>query len=188
MLGILLGKVVNFLVKKGFPLYGRKKSFYQHIPFASLMQNWWHQRIIGRHYQIPISVHFTSKVTNFQNIEIENFSPTVVTSFAVSSSCYIGVTKNAKLFIGEGSMFGYNCIMATSMHDPYDNLKAIEADIHIGRHCTISANVCITSGVTLGDNVYVGANTVVTKSFPSNVIIAGSPARIIKQLDPDKFN
>ncbi|MEQ1734610.1 MAG: hypothetical protein ABL940_13115 [Bacteroidia bacterium] len=37
-------------------------------------------------------------------------------------------------------------------------------------------------GVTLGNNVTVGANSVVTKSFPSNVVIAGCPAKIIKYI------
>jgi maltose O-acetyltransferase len=37
--------------------------------------------------------------------------------------------------------------------------------------------------VELGDNVVVGANAVVTKSFPSNVIIAGVPAKVIKQIE-----
>ena len=39
----------------------------------------------------------------------------------------------------------------------------------------------ICPGVTLGNNVIVGAGSVVTKSFGDNVVIAGNPARIIKE-------
>lgn len=39
------------------------------------------------------------------------------------------------------------------------------------------------TGVTIGDNVIIGANAVVTHSFPKNVVIAGVPAKIIKTLD-----
>ena len=42
--------------------------------------------------------------------------------------------------------------------------------------------MCILPGVTIGENTIVGANSVVTKSFPANVVIAGVPAKIIKLL------
>lgn len=41
-------------------------------------------------------------------------------------------------------------------------------------------NSVILPGVKLGDNVTVGAGSIVTKSFPDNVIIAGNPAKIIR--------
>ena len=41
----------------------------------------------------------------------------------------------------------------------------------------------IMPNVELGDNVIVGANSTVTKSFPDNVVIAGSPAKIIAKTD-----
>lgn len=46
----------------------------------------------------------------------------------------------------------------------------------------IGEGVSIMPGVTLGDNVIVGANAVVTHSFPANSVIAGCPARVIRAL------
>ncbi|HJA27801.1 MAG TPA: sugar O-acetyltransferase [Candidatus Limosilactobacillus intestinigallinarum] len=54
-------------------------------------------------------------------------------------------------------------------------------DITIGDDAWIGGGAIICPGVTLGNNVIVGAGSVVTKSFGDNVVIAGNPARVIKQ-------
>ena len=54
--------------------------------------------------------------------------------------------------------------------------------VKIGDNCWIGGGAIINPGVTLGDNVVVGAGAVVTKSFGNNVVIAGNPAKIIKEL------
>ena len=53
--------------------------------------------------------------------------------------------------------------------------------IHIGRNVWVGRNVCIMPGVVLGNNVVVGANSVVTHDVPDNCVVAGAPARIIRQ-------
>ncbi len=54
--------------------------------------------------------------------------------------------------------------------------------ITIGDNCWICGSSVINPGVTLGNNVVVASNSVVTKSFGDNVVIGGNPARIIKEL------
>lgn len=51
--------------------------------------------------------------------------------------------------------------------------------IRIGDNCFIGARAMIMPNVEIGENTIVGANSVVTKSFPANVVIAGNPAKII---------
>ncbi|WP_231891212.1 serine O-acetyltransferase [Arachidicoccus ginsenosidimutans] len=52
----------------------------------------------------------------------------------------------------------------------------------IGNNVDIGANVCIIGPITIGNNVIIGAGSVVVKSFPDNCVIAGNPAKIIREL------
>jgi acetyltransferase-like isoleucine patch superfamily enzyme len=55
--------------------------------------------------------------------------------------------------------------------------------IVIGNGCWIGTRALILPGVTIGDGCLVAAGSVVTKSFPSNVMVGGVPAEIIKRLE-----
>src|SRR5690606_7624936 len=52
----------------------------------------------------------------------------------------------------------------------------------IGDNVTVGPNVVIIGSITIGDNVVIGAGSVVVKDVPSNSVIAGNPARVIKSL------
>lgn len=58
--------------------------------------------------------------------------------------------------------------------------------ITIGNNVFIGINSIILPGVTVGDNVVIGAGSVVNKDVPSNVVVAGVPARIIKTIEEYK--
>ncbi|MGD9992107.1 MAG: acyltransferase [Salinivirgaceae bacterium] len=115
---------------------------------------------------------------------------------------------NGKIYIGKGTYFGHytfivafnntkisigeNCAISHGVHirtadtnvDSHKNKikEKKTGNILIGNNVWVGANVFITAGVTIGDNVAIGANSVVTKSFGDNCVIAGSPAKIIKEL------
>ncbi len=46
----------------------------------------------------------------------------------------------------------------------------------------IGGNVCVLPGVTIGDNVVIGAGSVVNKDIPSNVVAVGNPCKVIKEI------
>ncbi|MDE5722403.1 MAG: sugar O-acetyltransferase [Clostridia bacterium] len=111
------------------------------------------------------------------NIEVgENF----YCNFGV---CILDVCK---VKIGDNCLIGPQVGIYTACH-PLDRQTRVSLleygkPITIGNDCWIGGHAVINGGVALGDNVVVGSGSVVTKSFPSNVVIAGNPAKIIKYL------
>ncbi len=59
--------------------------------------------------------------------------------------------------------------------------------VTIGNNVWIGGSVVILPGVTIGDNVVIGAGSVVTKDIPSNVIAAGNPCKVVREItDADR--
>ena len=57
------------------------------------------------------------------------------------------------------------------------------APVKLGNNCFIGSNTVVLPGVTIGDNVIVGAGSVVTRNLPSNCVAAGNPARVLETMD-----
>ncbi|HIP50806.1 MAG TPA: acyltransferase, partial [Campylobacterales bacterium] len=56
-------------------------------------------------------------------------------------------------------------------------------DVYLKKGCWIGANSIILAGVTVGENSVIGAGSIVTKDIPSNVVYAGNPAQLIKDIN-----
>lgn len=88
------------------------------------------------------------------------------------------------IVIGDGTFIGHNTVLATLDHDIDPEKRHIlhPAPIHIGSRVWIGANVVITKGVSIGDNSIIAAGAVVTHDIPANVVAAGVPARVLREL------
>lgn len=160
----------------------KKQPYLRILGAGQLFTNWFYQKVLKINYDVPFQVHYTSRLTGCKNLKIIGNPDKIMISFASSGGCYYAISPNAFVEIGEGTIWAHNLNLQTSNHDPLNFDKAVEKDIKIGKNCWIGGNVSILAGVELGDHVVVGANSVVTKSFPGHVVIGGCPAKIIKEI------
>ena len=85
--------------------------------------------------------------------------------------------------IGDGTLIGHGSTLTTLNHsvDPARRADMTPAPIRIGRKVWLGASVTVVPGVTIGDGAIVGAGAVVTRDVPPNSIVAGVPAKVIRQ-------
>jgi len=107
----------------------------------------------------------------------------------VSSHSFIceGVTIEDDVFIGHGVMF---------TNDKYPRSVSSSGQLQteadwvciptlIKRGASIGSNATILCGITVGENAIVGAGSVVTRDVPPGMIVAGSPARVIRSIETE---
>ena len=82
--------------------------------------------------------------------------------------------------IDDDAMIAANVQLISNNHDVYDRQILICKPVHIGRNVWVGAGATILPGVTVGENAVVAAAAVVTKDVPSNAIVGGNPAKIIR--------
>ncbi len=123
-----------------------------------------------------------NKIT--KNVEIFNIENVSIGYGTYMNSGQLHAGPNSKIIIGKYCAIGYNVHIKSYTHDSNNptgnNIKMTDKNIVIGDNVWIGDNVYIKEGLTIGNNVIIGANSVVTKSFSDSVVIAGSPAKIIK--------
>lgn len=87
----------------------------------------------------------------------------------------------AEVEIGENTGFSFDNMVITSTHNLDDWNEIIKKPVKIGKNCWITSRCVILPGVTIGDNVIIGAGSVVTKDVPNNCLAAGNPCRVIRE-------
>lgn len=111
-------------------------------------------------------------------------------NFFINMNCII--LDEAKVTFGDNVFIAPNCGFYTAGHplDVEQRNKGLEYayPITIGNNVWIGAHVCVLPGVTIGDNTVIGAGSIVTKNIPANVLAAGNPCKVIRNItEEDKL-
>jgi UDP-3-O-[3-hydroxymyristoyl] glucosamine N-acyltransferase len=133
------------------------------------------QKIFRINSDIPWPVHPSSRVTNWEKIERRgNSSP------GASLGCYIQAGNG--IVLGRNILIGPNVGIISANHSMGD-FKNWEktTPVTVGDNVWIGMNSVILPGVTIGDNVIIGAGSVVSNDIPANTVAAGNPCKVIRK-------
>ena len=92
--------------------------------------------------------------------------------------------------IGDACMFAHGAYISDAdWHGIYDRSEPVgkTKPIILKDNVWIGDRAIVCKGVTIGENSIVGAGAVVTKNIPANVVAAGNPAKVVKNLDQGDF-
>lgn len=126
------------------------------------------------------------------NIDEQLFEPEII----IGDDCSIGefchITAVNRITIGSGLLTGRFVYIGDNAHGglsyeestipPALRHLTSKGEIVIGNNVWIGDKATILGGVTIGDNVIIGANSVVTHDVPSNCMVAGMPAKVVKMI------
>ena len=160
-------QLINLLLKPlihwAYPQFKRQKGY---SSYGRIFKHFFiMQKLIGFNRRIPWPVHFTSTVSGWEFIE-----KGICCDPGDSIGTYINAFGGLKF--GNNVNMGPNIVITTTNHDKYDDRKiGFKKGVVIGNNVWIGANCVITAGVTIGDNVTIGAGCVIRQDIPSNTIV-----------------
>ncbi len=193
-LGYSIGKKVS--LSPGSVILGRKVSIHDHVKigFFTILRG--REISIGRYVKIgSMSVLDTERIFVGEDSRINEQvyiggmrSPG--SSFHLGKRCIIMqlsyINPTLPVFIDDDSGIGGHCLIFThgSWNSQLEGFPVKFAPVHIGKKVWLPWRVFVMPGVTIGDNVVIGANSLVGNDLPANCFAAGSPASVIRQHVP----
>jgi acetyltransferase-like isoleucine patch superfamily enzyme len=154
------------------------------LEFKLLSVNYGDKQFFRTKYLQFMNIKIDSQVRMGHNIYIKNKG-----SLTLGKRCSIGsftrIWNYAPISIGDDFSAAGGLTLNSATHDPI-TLQPKGVAIKIGDRVWCGVNVTIIAGVTIGDDVVIGAGSVVVKDLPSNCVAVGVPAKPFKELDREK--
>jgi len=119
----------------------------------------------------PIRIPHLGKVIIGNHVEIGALN-TVVGSTIDNTSVGDYVKTDDHVHIGHNVQIGRRSLVAACAE--------ISGSVYIGEMTWLGPNCSVMNGISIGDDCFIGLGAVVTKSLPDNVVVAGNPARILR--------
>jgi|GEM_PF-1238533 len=140
----------------------------------------WYQRALlrgmGVHLSGPVAVAPGTSFLGCENLHLGSY---------VSIGAGSRIVSWAPVTIGDDFLASDLLNINSGTHDPV-TLEPTSLPISIGKRVWCGTGVTICAGVDIGDDVIIGARSLVTKSLPSNCVAYGIPARPVRTLErPD---
>ena len=109
----------------------------------------------------------------------------------IGKDVYIGsnllLMARGGITIEDGAWIAANVQLLSNNHDLYDRAVLQCKPVLIKEDAWLGAGVSVLPGVCIGKHAVVGAGSVVTKDIPDYAVAVGSPAKVVRMLDPEKF-
>ncbi len=146
--------------------------------------------IIGPNVRVGANVHINAELTRPSRLCVWFAGERVG---AITLGDNVLVSPGVRIISSFGISIGSNTMLASDVyisdsdwHGIYDRTTEAgqAAPISLGENVWIGFGAIIGKGVTIGRNTIIGAGSVVTRNIPENVIAAGNPCRVLRELDP----
>lgn len=172
--------------------------------WARLAAKWWGVRLgTGCEFRgLPRFRRYPGSMITIRSGCIFN-SSSVSNLVGVNRPCIIStLTQNAQVYIGQNCGFSGTVIGCASKISLVENVRCgantlitdtdwhtddprtgPDAPVTIGKGVWLGVNVIVLKGVTIGENTFVAAGSLVAHSLPANIVAGGIPAKVIKEID-----
>ncbi|PIQ22088.1 MAG: acetyltransferase [Cytophagales bacterium CG18_big_fil_WC_8_21_14_2_50_42_9] len=134
---------------------------------------------------------YNLRIEAWDEYQGEKFYPEIIIgdNVVINTDCHIGCIN--KIVIGNNVLMASRIYISDHSHGnitkealklyPVKRPLVSKGPVIIEDNVWLGEGVCIMPGITIGVNAIIGANAVVTKDVPSNAVVAGNPAKVLKQ-------